>query len=466
MGMENDEFTFDDVLIVPRTSGGRGPVSRKDVDTSVRLTGAVKLRMPVISANMDTVTEAAMAITMARLGGVGVVHRFNSVREEAEEIMKVKRAQSVVIENPYCIGPEASLGELKELIAEKGVTSFPVVKGGRLVGIVTRRDYLFEKNQNGKVSDIMTRDVVTAGKGTTIQEAERILGKNKIEKLPLVDQRGNLIGMMTSTDIGIAESYSDASKDKKGRLLAGAAIGISGDYRERLDAIVEAGADFVVIDVANGYLTKTSDTVRYVKKSYDIDVMAGNVATKDGVLSLSRAGADCIKVGIGPGSACLTRPVAGVGYPQLSAIINCADAGVPVVADGGVNKSADLAKAIAGGASAVMIGGMIAGTDESPGSIVSKSGSNYKFYRGMASVNAYAERSARTGEEADVGDYTPEGTEALIPYRGSAAKIIKYLVGGLRSAMTYVNSSDIKEFRRNASFVRLTEAGRKESKYV
>jgi IMP dehydrogenase len=466
MRMEDDGFTFDDVLIIPRTSGRGGPSSRKEVSTAVRLTDAMKLQIPLISANMDTVTEAPMAITMARLGGVGVIHRFNSIAEQAEEIRKVKRAQSVVIEKPYCIGPEASLGELRGLMAEKGVTSFPVLKGGRLVGIVTRRDYLFEKDPRRKVAEMMTRDVVTAGRGTTIEEAERILGKNKIEKLPLVDSKGNLIGMMTSRDIGIAESYSDASKDRKGRLLVGAAIGISGDYRERLDGIVDAGADFVVIDVANGYLTKTSDTVRYVKRSHDIDVVAGNVATKDGVLSLKRAGADCIKAGIGPGSACLTRPVAGVGYPQLSAIINCSGLGVPIIADGGVSKSADLAKAIAGGASAVMLGGLVAGTDESPGSVVSKSGSNYKFYRGMASVNAYANRSARTGEEVDVGEYTPEGTEALIPYRGSAAKIVKDMVGGLRSAMTYLNSSNIREFQKNASFVRLTEAGRRESKYV
>ena len=466
MRIENDAFTFDDVLIVPRTGAKAGPASRKDVDTSVRLTDAVRLKIPLISANMDTVTEAAMAITMARLGGVGVIHRFNSVADEAEEIMKVKRAQSVMIENPYFIGPDASLGELRGLMAEKGVTSFPVLKGRKLVGIVTKRDYYFEKNPKVKVAEIMTKDVVTSGKNTTVEEAERILGKNKIEKLPLVDAAGNLIGMMTSRDIGIAESYSDASKDRKGRLLVGASIGISGDYKERLDGVVEAGADFIVIDVANGYLAKTSDTVRYVKKSYDIDVIAGNVATKDGVLGLGRAGADCVKVGIGPGSACLTRPVAGVGYPQLSAIIGCSGLGVPIIADGGVNKSADLAKAIAGGACAAMVGGLIAGTDESPGSIVSRSGANFKFYRGMASVNAYANRSARTGEEVDVGEYTPEGTEALIPYRGSAVKIVRDLVGGLRSAMTYMNAHDIRGFRAGASFVRLTEAGRKESKYA
>jgi len=466
MKIEDDEFTFDDVLIIPKTASGAGPSSRKDVSTAVQLTDTVRLKIPLISANMDTVTEASMAITMARLGGVGVIHRFNSTAEEAEEIRKVKRAQSVIIENPYFIGPDASLGELKSLMIEKGVTSFPVLKGRKLVGIVTKRDYYFEKNLKMKVADIMTRGVVTARKNTTIGEAERILGKNKIEKLPLVDSNGNLTGMMTSRDIGIAESYSDASKDGKGRLLVGASIGISGDYRERLDGVVDAGADFIVIDVANGYLTKTSDTVKYVKKSYDIDVIAGNVATKDGVLNLKRAGADCIKIGIGPGSACLTRPVAGVGYPQLSAIINCSGLGVPIIADGGMNKSADMAKAMAGGASAVMIGGLIAGTDESPGSIVSKSGSNYKFYRGMASVNAYANRSARTGEEVDVGEYTPEGTEALIPYRGSAAKIVKDMIGGLRSAMTYVNAYDLREFQAGASFVRLTEAGRKESKYL
>ncbi|VVB77372.1 Inosine-5'-monophosphate dehydrogenase [uncultured archaeon] len=466
MRIEDDGFTFDDVLIIPKITDKAGPSSRKDVDTSVNITARLKLHAPIISANMDTVTEARMAITMARLGGAGVIHRFNTISGEAEEVRRVKRAQSVVIENPYTVSQDVDIEELRNISAEKGVTSFPVLDGRKVIGIVTRRDYRFEKDKTKKVSEIMTRNVITSGKDVTTDDAKAVFAKNKIEKLLLVDHKGNLVGMITAKDIGISESYTEASKDRKGRLLVGASIGISGDYKERLDAMVEAEADFIVIDIANGYLTRTADTIRYVKKSYDIEVMAGNVATKDGALNLAKAGADCVKVGIGPGSACLTRPVAGVGYPQLSAIIGCADIGVPIIADGGVNKSADLAKAIAGGASAVMIGGLIAGTDESPGTVVSKAGSNYKFYRGMASVNAYSDKSLRMGEEVDIGDYTPEGTETLIPYKGSAAKIINNFIGGLRSAMTYVNAPSIAEFQKRAEFVKITEAGKKESKYV
>jgi IMP dehydrogenase len=466
MKIEDDGFTFDDVLIVPRTSKEKGPSSRREVDTSTLITNRIKLQTPIVSANMDTVTESVMAITVARLGGVGIIHRFNSIEEEAAEIRKVKRAQSVIIENPYFVEPETTIGELEELIAEKRIKGFPVLKGRKLVGIVTHRDYEFEKNKDKKVSEIMTRDLIKAGDKITIEEAKRILAKNKIEKLPLVDSKGNLAGMITSKDINISESYVNASKDKKGRLRVGASIGISGDYKKRLDAVMEAGADFVVVDVANGYLTKTSDAVRYVKKSYDMDVIAGNVATKDGVSALKSAGADCIKVGIGPGSACLTRSVTGVGYPQLSAIINCSGLDIPIIADGGINRSADLAKAIAGGASAVMVGGLIAGTDESPGAIVNRTGSNYKFYRGMASVRAYSDKATRIGEDVDVGSYTPEGSETLIPYKGSAVNIMNNLIGGLRSAMTYVNSSNIREFQRNASFVKISEASKRESKYV
>jgi IMP dehydrogenase len=334
------------------------------------------------------------------------------------------------------------------------------------VGIVTHRDYEFEKDKSKTVREIMTRDLITARDSITIEEAKRILAKNKIEKLPLVYSNGNLSGMITSKDINISESYVNASKDKKGRLRVGASIGISGDYKKRLDAVMEAGADFVVVDVANGYLTKTSDAVRYVKESYDIDVIAGNVATKDGASALKSAGADCIKVGIGPGSACLTRSVTGVGYPQLSAIINCSGLGIPIIADGGISRSADVAKAIAGGASAVMIGGLIAGTDESPGAIVNRTGSNFKFYRGMSSVRAYSDKATKIGEDVDVGNYTPEGSETLIAYKGSAVNIMNNLIGGLRSAMTYVNSSSIREFQRNASFVKISEASKRESKYV
>jgi IMP dehydrogenase len=456
-------LTFDDVLLVPIVSKVS---SRKDVDTSTYLTDKIKLSIPIISSNMDTVTEASMAIAMARLGGVGAIHRFNTIEKEAEEIVKVKREQNVVISNPYFVPPTYTLKQLRKLVLDKNVSSFPVVENRKVVGIITKRDFQFEDDDDKLVKDMMTKDVITAKAGISIDEAKRILLKSKKEKLPLVDSNGNLAGMITSKDIRIAESYNSASKDKKGQLIVGGSIGIGSDYLERTKALVEAGADFIVVDVANGYLEKTADVVRAVKKRFATEVIAGNVATKDGVLNLKKAGADCVKIGIGPGGACLTRPVAGVGYPQLSAILECANNGITTIADGGIVKSGDFAKAIAAGADVAMIGGLFAGTDESPGTIVTKSNVNYKFYRGMASINAFADRSYKENEEADLDGYTPEGTETLVPYRGSVSKIIGNLLGGLRSSMTYLNARNLEEFKKNAKFIELTEAGKRESKYL
>lgn len=456
-------FTFDDVLLVPRVSRVS---SRKDVDTSSNLTPEIRLSIPIMSSNMDTVTEAVMAIAMAKNGGVGAIHRFSTIAEEAEQVRKVKREQSAVIGRPYSVSPYSTFAEIKKFVDETNITSFPVVDRGKLVGIITKRDFQFEKDEKKLVKDLMTKDVITARVGISIQDAKKILTREKIEKLPLLDSKGKLVGMMTAKDIRIAESYSNASKDKNGRLIVGASVGIGSDYLERTKALIEAEADFIVVDVANGYLQKTADAVRSIKKTFNVQVIAGNVATKEGVENLKRAGADSIKVGIGPGGACLTRTVAGVGYPQLSAIIECSKSGIPIIADGGITKSADFAKAMAGCADIVMIGSLIAGTDESPGSIVTKSNSNYKFYRGMASVNAFASKALKLDEDVDIGGYTPEGTEMLIPYKGSAIKIINNLVGGLRSAMTYLGAANIEEFRKNARFVKLTEAGKRESKYL
>ena len=455
--------TFDDVLLVPLVSR---VFSRKDTDTSANITGNIRLSIPIISANMDTVTESSMAISMARLGCVGAIHRFNTIENEVSDIIKVKREQNVIIDRPYSILPDYTLKQLKELIIEKNVTSFPVVENRKLLGIITKRDFQFETDEAKTVKELMTKDVISAKTGTSIADAKKILNKNKIEKLPLVDTSGNLVGMITSKDIKISESYVSASKDKHGRLIVGGSIGIGPDYLERTKAIVEAEADFIIVDVANGYLNKVADVIKNVKKNFDIEVIAGNVATKEGVLNLKKAGADCVKIGIGPGGACLTRPVAGVGYPQLSAIIECANNGVCTIADGGIMKSADFSKAIAAGADVAMIGGLFAGTDESPGSIVTKSNVNYKFYRGMASINAFADKSFKTNDNPDLEGYTPEGTEMLVPYKGSVTKIVNNLVGGLKSAMTYLNSKNLKEFRQNARFVKLTEAGKKESKYL
>jgi len=455
-------LTFDDVLLVPLLSHVS---SRKDTNTESNLTPRIKLSIPIVSANMDTVTGSYMAITMARLGGVGVIHRFNTIEEQVNEVTKVKRAQSVVITNPYTVSPDDTLANLKSISAEKGVSSFPVVKGKKLVGIITKRDYMFEKDDSKKVSELMSKDLITASFGISIEDAKKILAKEKVEKLLLVDKKNKLKGMITAKDIALSEESGNITKDKRGRLVVGGAVGIVGDYKDRIEALVDADVDFIVVDVANGYLEKVAETVRYIKNNYDIEVIAGNVATKEGVVNLAKAGADAVKVGIGPGSACLTRSVAGVGYPQLSAIMDCSNAGVPIIADGGIRKSADLAKAIAAGANTVMIGSLLAGTDESPGIIVTKENKNYKLYRGMASISAYADKASKLNEIIDIEGYTPEGTEMLVEYRGSAVKIVNNLVNGLRSAMTYLNARNLDEFRRNARFVRLTEAGKKESKY-
>ena len=455
-------LTFDDVLLVPLLSHVS---SRKETNTESNLTPRIKLSIPIVSANMDTVTGSYITITMAKLGGVGVIHRFNTIEEQVNEVTKVKRAQSVVITNPYTVSPDTTLANLRSISAEKGVSSFPVVKGKRLVGIITKRDYMFENDDSKKVSELMSKDLVTASFGISIEEAKKILAKEKVEKLLLVDKKNRLKGMITAKDIVLSEDSSNITKDKRGRLVVGGAVGIVGDYKERIKALVDADVDFIVVDVANGYLEKVAETVRYIKNNYDIDVIAGNVATKEGVVNLAKAGADAVKIGIGPGGACLTRSVAGVGYPQLSAIMDCSNAGVPIIADGGIRKSADLAKAIAAGANTVMIGSLLAGTDESPGLIVTKENKNYKLYRGMASISAYADKASKLNEIVEIEGYTPEGTEMLIEYRGSAVKIVNNLVNGLRSAMTYLNARNLDEFRRNARFVRLTEAGKKESKY-
>ena len=461
MRILKDKFTFDDILLVPRVSSVN---SRWQVDTATHLTDKIKLNIPLVSSNMDTVTEHVMAIALAKLGGVGIIHRFNSIESEVEEIIRVKREQNIVIEKPYVVSRDITRGQIKEMVNEKKVSSFPVVEKGKLIGIITRRDFEFEEDLGRKAAELMTKDVITSHKGTSLEEAKKLMAKYKIEKLPLVDKENNLIGMITSKDIKLLDGYSKASKDRNGRLIVGGSIGIGSDYLERAKALKEAEADFIVVDVANGYLQKTADVVKQVKK-LGIEVIAGNVATKEGVLNLKKAGADCVKVGIGPGGACLTRPVAGVGYPQLSAIIECANNGINIMADGGIVKSADFAKAVAAGADTVMIGGLFAGTDESPGVIVTKESTNYKFYRGMASVNAFSDRALKTEEAADLEGYTPEGTETMIPYKGTVIKIINNLMGGLRSAMTYTNSKNLKEFQKNAEFVLLTSSSKGESKY-
>ena len=469
-----DGLTFDDVLLVPKKSTVR---SRKEVDTSTRLSRRIELRVPLVSAPMDTVTEHAMAIIVARAGGVGVIHRFMPVEQQVEEVLKVKRSTSIVIDQPYSLNGDQRLKDAKRLMAKYGVTGLLIVDpNGRLQGIVTSRDIRFEREEEKRVAELMTpmKDMITAPVHINLQEAEQILHKNKLEKLPLVDKDGKLRGLITSKDMLSLEEHPDASKDEKGRLMVGAAVGVRGEYVERARALHEAGADLLVVDVAHAHSDITLDAVRAIRKALpDAEIMAGNVATREGTEDLIAAGVDAVKVGIGSGSICITRIVTGAGVPQLTAIIECAraadKASIPIVADGGIRTSGDITKAIAAGASTVMIGSLLAGTEESPGMTVMREGRKYKLVRGMASVAASFDRSGRESERGDddnavsLIDYVPEGVEAFVPYKGNASELISQLVGGLKSGMSYCGATKISHFRGKASFVKITSAGLKES---
>lgn len=459
-------LTFDDVLLVPK----RSPiVSRSQVDLSTRLSRNITLNIPIISANMDTVTESGMAVALAREGGIGIIHRFLTIEDQVDEILKVKRSESVIIEQPYTIKPDASVQDAKKAMAEYGVSGLLVEEAGRLAGIITRRDITFEKNDKSKVSDLMTRDVITAKAGTTIEQAKDILHKQRIEKLPVVDDKKRIVGLITSKDIQKMEEYPHASKDKKGRLLAGAAVGVKGDYLERTEALLDAGADVLVVDIAHGHSDNAINTVHMIKKAFpNCELVAGNVATGDGARDLIKAGVDAIKVGVGSGSICITRVVTGSGVPQLTAVIESVkvarDHGIPVISDGGVRNSGDMTKALAAGASSVMIGSLFGGTDESPGKTLVKNGKKFKMYRGMASFYAslgrrYREEGPEVIDPDDLNDYVPEGVEAMVPYKGSVVEIVRQLAGGLRSGLSYCGGRTISEMQKNAEFIKMTSAG-------
>ncbi len=432
------------------------------------------MAIPIISSSMDTVTEHEMAITMARAGGIGVIHRFMTIQEQVDQVAKVKRSESILIEQPYTISPRETLAQTRERMRRYDMSGFLVVDNtGRLEGILTARDIMFEENPNTPVSELMTKkkDLVTATVGTSSEQAERILKEHKIEKLPIVDSNGFLRGLITSRDIVARRKYPDATKDSKGRLRVAAAIGVRGDYLERARALVEAGVDALVVDVANGHSELTLDAVRVLKREFgQTDVIAGNVATDEGTKDLIEAGADGVKVGIGSGSICITRLVAGAGVPQLTAIMDCArvahDASVPMIADGGIRNAGDVTKALAAGASTVMIGGLLAGTDESPGFTFIRGGAKFKMIRGMASFAATVDRQLRERigiEEEELEELVPEGVEALVPYRGKASEIVGQLVGGLRSGMSYCGASNIAELQKKVVFTRISEASKKES---
>ncbi|MCX8200557.1 MAG: IMP dehydrogenase [Candidatus Caldarchaeum sp.] len=467
-------LTFDDVLLVPTRSSIR---SRKDVSTRSRFTRRIMLEVPIVSAAMDTVTEAAMAVTMAQEGGIGVIHRFNTVQQQAELVKTVKRAENIAIEEPYTIGPDATIAEAEKLMQSKNVSGLLVVnQSKKLLGILTRRDILF-RPRDAKVSECMTprTELVTASPDISLEEAKQIFMKHKVEKLPLVDSEDHVKGLVTSADIVKKLMHPKATRDSRGRLMVAAAVGVrEDDVMDRAEALLAAGADALVVDVAHGHTEMVIQTVRKLRMVFgdDFDIVAGNVATASGVEDLASAGASAVKVGVGPGSVCTTRVVAGVGVPQLTAIMDCAEAGeamdVPLIADGGIRSSADLVKALAAGASTVMIGRLLAGTDESPGAVVVRNGRKMKVYRGMASFYAMLAKETRAGQEDFLQDaseysYIAEGVEAYVPYKGSAAEVIHQLVAGLRSGLSYLGAHNIKELQRNAVFIRMTEAGLRES---
>lgn len=459
-------LTFDDVLLVPK----RSPiVSRSQTDLRTKLSRNISLNIPLISANMDTVTESHMAIAVAREGGIGIIHRFMTIEDQVDEVLKVKRSESVVIEQPYTVKAGTTVAELYKHMAEYGVSGLLVEDGGKLAGIITRRDITFEKNMKRRVSELMTKDVITAKAGTTIEQAKEILHKHRIEKLPLVDDKGRIAGLITSKDILKMDEYPHAAKDRKGRLLVGAAVGVKGDYLERTEALLEAGADTIVVDIAHGHSENALNTVHMIKKAFpNCDLIAGNVATGDGARDLIKAGVDAVKVGVGSGSICITRVVTGSGVPQLTAVIDAVKAAnefdIPVISDGGIRTSGDLTKALAAGASSAMIGSMFGGTDESPGKTLVKNGKKYKMYRGMASYMAslgrkYRQEGPEVVDSDDLNDYVPEGVEAMVPYKGSVVEIVRQLAGGLRSGLSYCGAKSIPEMQRNAEFVRITGAG-------
>ncbi|PRX26441.1 inosine-5'-monophosphate dehydrogenase [Orenia metallireducens] len=459
-------LTFDDVLLIPAHS----KVLPKEVDTSTNLTKNIKLNVPILSAAMDTVTEANMAIAMARQGGLGIIHKNMPIEAQAEEVDKVKRSENGVIVNPFYLNPDNKVYEAEELMSKYHISGVPIVDSEKkLVGILTNRDLLFEEDYDQEISNVMTSEhLVTAPVGTDLEAAKGILQKHKIEKLPLVDENNVLKGLITIKDIEKAEEYPNAAKDKQGRLLCGAAVGIGEGTKERIAALVEAEVDVVIIDTAHGHSQKVIDMVKGVKEKYpELNIISGNVATAEATKALIEAGADAVKVGIGPGSICTTRVVAGVGVPQVTAVYDCAmeanKYGVPVIADGGIKYSGDVVKALVAGASAVMLGSVLAGTDEAPGEKVIYKGRSYKVYRGMGSIGAMKMGSKDRYFQEDDKKLVPEGIEGRIPYKGELADTIYQMVGGLRAGMGYCGAATVNDLIEKGQFIKITAAGLRES---
>ncbi len=462
-------LTFDDVLLVPKYSD---ITSRSQTDLTTKLSRNISINIPFVSANMDTVTESSMAGTMARAGGIGIIHRFLTIKEQANHVLKVKRSGSVMIENPYSISADKSIENALDYAHDKDISGLLVVdSNSKLIGIVTERDLLFA-NKSSKIEDVMTKDVVTAKMGVTLDESKEILHKHRIEKLPIVDDSGIIKGLITSKDITNNANFPNASKDKKGRPLVGAAVGVKGDFLERSESLLDAGVDVLVVDIAHGHSENAISTVRNIKKAFpNCELIAGNVATAQGAEDLIKAGVDAVKVGVGSGSICITRVITGSGVPQLTAVMDCAkigkDHGIPIISDGGTRTSGDATKALAAGASTIMVGGMLGGTDESPGTVLTKNGKRFKVYRGMASLAAsIGRKSKETGLislDDDLNDYVAEGVEAMVPYKGTVTDILKQLTGGVRSGLSYCGAHTIPQMQENAEFIKMSRAGFAES---
>ncbi len=457
-------LTFDDVLLEPAASS----VLPKDADVRTRLTKRLGLNIPIVSAAMDTVTESKMAIAMARQGGIGIIHRNLSIERQVQEVDKVKRAEFYVITEPVTVGPKDVLQKIFALRVQHGINSFPVVLNGKLVGLVTSRDLMFEENPNTRVEEIMTKNLITTPKVLGMNEARDIMHKNRIEKLPIVDSHGRLEGLITVKDIYNRQIHPEANKDQKGRLVVGAAVGPGDD--ERVRKLLDVGADVIVIDTSHGHSKNVVEATRRFKKNYQCEIVAGNVATEKATHDLIAAGADCVKVGVGPGAICTTRVVTGVGVPQISAVLDCARAAdkydIPLISDGGAKYSGDVSKAIAAGASSVMLGSLLAGCDEAPGKTVYLNNRKYKQYRGMGSVSAMMEGGKERYFQGDIKEknkLVPQGIEGVVPYKGVVEETLYQLVGGLRAGMGLCGAKTIEEMRRKSVLFRVTEASLRES---
>ncbi|NLL46075.1 MAG: IMP dehydrogenase [Clostridiales bacterium] len=461
----SEGITFDDVLLIPAESN----ILPADIDLSTKLTKKIKLNIPIMSAAMDTVTESRMAIAVAREGGIGIIHKNMSIEAQAEQVDMVKRSENGVITNPFFLGPKHTLADADELMAKYKISGVPIVEHGKLIGIITNRDMKFEDDFTQLIEDVMTKEnLITAREGTTLEEAKQILRRHKIEKLPIVDKNFALKGLITIKDIEKARTYPNSARDESGRLLAGAAIGVTEDVLERAAALIEVGVDVLVLDSAHGHSSNILKCIEKIKTKFpSIQLMAGNIATAEAAEALIAAGVDSIKVGIGPGSICTTRVVAGIGVPQITAIANAASVahkhGVPVIADGGIKYSGDITKAIAAGADVVMLGSLLAGCEESPGESEVYQGRQFKVYRGMGSLAAMAKGSKDRYFQQNNKKLVPEGVEGRVPYKGPVSETIYQMTGGVRSGMGYCGTPTIADLKANGRFVRITSAGLKES---